>query len=473
MARRPIQSEKSAASAGADTLPNRRLELRHVPLERLRPPDRAVRRHPERQRQALTASIRQRGFVVPVLTTRDGTLIDGALRLEIAQLLGLTSIPVVYVDDVGTDERRLLTIALNKLPELGGWDDKALAVELSELLKAVDLDFTVEAIGFGTAEVDVLLEVNLGLDAEQEPDPETPPVSDEAVSRPGDLWLIEGGHRILCGNARDPAAYQTLLGDELARVVVTDPPYNVPIGGHVSGLGRTRHREFVEASGEMTNAEFEDFLVQVLTAMAGACVDGAVIFTAMDWRHLSELSAAGAAARLSLLNLCIWAKTNAGMGSLYRSQHELFFVWKKGSAPHVNNVNLGAEGRYRTNLWTVAGQNSFGGGRDEELALHPTVKPVALVTEAVRDVSHHGEIVLDPFCGSGTALIAGERTGRRAYTMELDPLYVDVALHRYLRFRPETRIELAATGETFAEVEARRAAAGDFDVEPTRAEELV
>lgn len=472
MSRRPAQF-KNADSASDRAPPSRRLELAHVALERLRPPDRSARRHDERQRQALTAAIRQRGFVAPVLATRDGTLIDGALRLEIAIALRLSYIPVVYVDEVGADERRLLAIALNKLPELGGWDDKILAIELSELLQAVDLDFTVEAIGFSTAQVDVLLDVSLAPVAQEEPDPEPPALTDEAVSRPGDLWIIEGGHRLLCGNARMDRDYDALLGGALARVVVTDPPYNVPIGGHVSGLGQKRHREFIEASGEMSDAEFRAFLAQSLTAMAGACMDGAVVFTAMDWRHMPELLEAGAAARLSLLNLCIWAKTNAGMGSLYRSQHELFFVWKKGSASHVNNVKLGAEGRYRTNVWTVPGQNSFGARRDEELALHPTVKPVALVTEAIRDVSDVGEIVLDPFCGSGTAIIAAEGSRRRAYAMELDPLYVDVALRRYHRFRPAARIELAATGETFAEVEARRAAAGDFDVEPLREQELV
>ena len=472
MSRRSAQA-KNVASASDRNPPSRRLELAHVILERLRPPDRSARRHDERQRQALTAAIRQRGFIAPVLATRDGMLIDGVLRLEIARALRLPSIPVVYVDDVGADERRLLAIALNKLPELGSWDEKTLAIELSELLQAVDLDFTVEAIGFSTAEVDVLLDVSLAPVAQEEPDPEPPALANEAVSRLGDLWMIEGGHRLLCGNARKQADYDALLGGELARVVVTDPPYNVPIGGHVSGLGRKHHREFVEASGEMSDAEFREFLAQSIAALARVCMDGAVIFTAMDWRHMRELLEAGAAGSLALHNLCMWAKTNAGMGSLYRSQHELFFVWKKGAAPHINNVNLGVDGRYRTNVWTVPGQNSFGTNRDDELSLHPTVKPVALVAEAIRDVSHHHDIVLDPFCGSGTALIAAERTDRRGYAMELDPLYVDVALRRYQRFRPDARIELAATGEAFAEVEARRGAAGDFDVEPLREQELV
>jgi DNA modification methylase len=253
-------------------------------------------------------------------------------------------------------------------------------------------------------------------------------------------------------------------------MVCTDPPYNLEIAGNVSGLGKHVHREFVEASGEMTSEEFEAFLTAVIIAMTSVCVDGAIVMTAMDWRHMKEMIAAGAAANLTLNNLCVWVKSNGGMGSLYRSQQELFFIWRLGTAPFVNNVNLGADGRYRTNVWSVPGQNAFGANRDEELALHPTIKPVVLVAEAIRDVSNHGDIVLDPFCGSGTVLIAAEKTDRRAYAMELDPAYVDVAIRRYLSFRPDAQVTLATTGETFEQVAARRASSGDFDVEPVVAD---
>ena len=165
----------------------------------------------------------------------------------------------------------------------------------------------------------------------------------------------------------------------------------------------------------MSSESFETFLTEALQAMTIVCHDGALLFTAMDWRHMREIIAAGANAALKLINLCVWSKSNAGMGSLYRSQHELFFVWKHGQASHINNVQLGASGRYRTNVWSVPGQNSFGAHRDAELALHPTVKPVSLVAEAIRDVSDFGEVVLEPFCGSGTTLIAAEKAGRRAY----------------------------------------------------------
>jgi DNA modification methylase len=447
----------------------RKLKLLELPPDELRPPARQVREHPKRQRLALEASIRQRGFIVPVMVTEDNVIFDGVLRLEIAKAFGLATIPAICVADVGLAERKLLSIALNRIPDLAIWDDDNVVLEFRDLLGAVDLDFTVEASGYSTAELDVIFDAVATVPMEDDElgagaalvDPMRP-----VVSRLGDLWLIGAGHRLLCGNARDAAAYLILFGDERARMACTDPPYNVKIGGHVSGLGKHTHREFIEASGEMSSAEFQAFLAEALTAMTTVCVDGAIVMTAMDWRHMKELAAAGEAAGLALNNLCVWTKTNGGMGSLYRSQHELFFIWKFGAAPHVNNVMLGAEGRYRTNVWTAAGQNSFGGQRDEELALHPSVKPVSLIAEAIRDVSHHGEIVLDPFCGSGTVLLAAEKTDRRACAMELDPAYVDVALRRYLGFRPDARITLAATGETFAEVEARRLSAGDFDDEP-------
>jgi len=245
--------------------------------------------------------------------------------------------------------------------------------------------------------------------------------------------------------------------DARAQMVFTDPPYNVPISGHVGGLGSIQHREFAMASGEMSQAEFTAFLESVFGHLAAYSVDGAIHFQCMDWRHVPEMLAAGTAAYTDLKNICVWAKNNGGMGSLYRSQHEFVFVFKTGTAPHINNVELGKHGRYRTNVWNYAGVNSFGGDR-ADLSLHPTVKPVAMVADAIRDCSHRKGIVLDAFVGSGTTLIAAERTGRRGYGVEIDPAYCDVAIRR-LRAVCGLEAILQATGQRFGEVEAQRGAA--------------
>jgi DNA modification methylase len=239
-------------------------------------------------------------------------------------------------------------------------------------------------------------------------------------------------------------------------MVFTDPPYNVPISGHVGGLGSIQHREFAMASGEMSQAEFTAFLQSVFGHLATFSVDGAIHFQCMDWRHVPEILAAGTAAYTDLKNICVWAKNNGGMGSLYRSQHEFVFVFKSGTAPHINNVELGRHGRYRTNVWSYAGVNSFGGDR-ADLSLHPTVKPVAMIADAIRDCSHRKGIVLDAFVGSGTTLIAAETTGRRGYGIEIDPLYCDVTIRR-LHTVCGLEAVLEGTGQRFAEVESERAA---------------
>ena len=281
------------------------------------------------------------------------------------------------------------------------------------------------------------------------------------ITRPGDCWLI-GDHRLICGDSTDPDTYARLLEGAEAQMIFTDPPYNVPIEGHVSGLGKVKHREFAMASGEMPEAEFTTFLATVFRNLAGHSVEGAIHFICMDWRHLGEVLAAGKSAYSELKNLCVWAKTNGGMGSLYRSQHELVFVFKAGTAPHINNVELGKHGRYRTNIWSYAGINSFGKDRDADLALHPTVKPVALVADAILDCSKRRGIVLDAFAGSGTTLIAAEKTGRRGYGIELDPHYCDVIIRR-LAAAANVEATHAATGRLFAEIEQERTAESTVD----------
>jgi DNA modification methylase len=283
-----------------------------------------------------------------------------------------------------------------------------------------------------------------------------PDVAGGSVSRMGDVWSL-GNHRIICGDAREPETYERLLGGEKAQVVFTDPPFNVKVDGHVGGLGKVKHREFAMASGEMNRPEFAGFLKTVFSRMAESVMDGAILFTCIDWAHLGEMLEAGYAVFDELKNIVCWAKTNGGMGSFYRSQHGLISVWKKGKAPHVNNIELGAHGRYRTNVWTYAGANTFRRGRMEDLASHPTVKPCALVMDALKDCSKPGNLVLDPFGGSGTTLIAAEKTRRHARLIELDPAYVDLTIRRWEKLTGRKAVH-AETSLTFAETAAERAA---------------
>jgi 16S rRNA G966 N2-methylase RsmD len=361
---------------------------------------------------------------------------------------------------------RAYVIADNRLAENAGWDRELLAIELQHLYE-LDLDFDVTITGFEMPEIDVLFgELQAAGFSRDEHDPadEVPEVDESvpAVTRPGDLWVV-GKHRLICGDATDPAVYGGLLGGERAQMVFTDPPYNVPIDGHVCGLGAVKHREFAMAAGEMSEAEFTRFLATTFGHLAAHAADGAIHYICINWRHLGEVLAAGQSSYSELKNLCVWAKTNGGMGSLYRSQHELVFVFKSGEGAHINNVELGKHGRYRTNLWTYAGVNSFGRNRDEDLAMHPTVKPVALVADAILDCSRRNGIVLDAFAGSGTTLLAAERTGRRGYGIELDPLYCDVIVKRLAKVTGLEAIH-AETGRRFAEVEAEGA---DETPEPT------
>ena len=371
-----------------------------------------------------------------------------------ARLLGLTEVPVIRLEHMSAAEKRAYVLADNRLAELAGWDEALLALELSEL-SGLDLEFDLTVTGFAVAEIDLLIESDQGSDPAADAVPplelQMPP-----VSRLGDLWQL-GPHRLLCGDSRDAAALARLMDGRLAQMVFADPPYNVPIDGHVSGLGRHRHAEFAMASGEMSESEFAEFLVQTLGNLAQHSQDGAIHFICMDWRHLLPLLTAGRRIYAELKNLCVWGKTNAGMGSLYRSQHELIAVFKHGTGPHINNVELGRYGRYRTNLWTYAGANTLKAERDEELSMHPTVKPADLVADAIRDCSRRSGRILDGFAGSGTTLIAAEVTGRRGCALEIDPRYVDVAVKRWEAFTGDAAVQ-AETGLSFDQVSIQRRA---------------
>ena len=432
--------------ADIKTLPeSTRLKITYRKIGELIPYTGNARTHSDKQIAQIAASIRQFGFTNPVLIDEDGSIVAGHGRVAAAKQLGIAEVPTIVLGHLTPAERRAYVIADNRLAELAGWDREILKIEFQALAE-LDLDFDLEITGFETAELDLLLDDSAGEDAADPADEMPEPVPGPAVTQPGDVWLL-GKHRLICGDARDPATYAALMGAERARAVFTDPPYNVKIDGHVCGSGTVKHREFAMASGEMDAGTFTAFLEESLGAMAAVSLDGAIHFTCMDWRHMAELQAAGSKVYSELKNLVVWAKTNGGMGTFYRSRHELIYVWKVGTAPHTNTFGLGEHGRYRTNVWEYPGVNSFGGNQ-KDLALHPTVKPVALVADAIKDVTRRGEIVLDGFGGSGTTLIAAERTGRVARLVELDPIYCDVICRRYSAL---TGVEpvLEATGETF------------------------
>ncbi|MBK9010166.1 MAG: site-specific DNA-methyltransferase [Novosphingobium sp.] len=426
------------------------IELRSP--ESLRPVQRNARTHSRKQLRQIASSIQRFGFTNPILVDGEGRILAGHGRVEAAKILGMGQVPVLCIGDLSPAERKAYALADNKIALNAGWDQGLLALELQEL---IDLGFEVELTGFCQTEIDLTLDLARESDVEEEGKADAiPPIQGPAVSCPGDLWLL-GRHRLLCGDAREAAHYDRLMGKETADLVFTDPPYNVPIDGHVCGSGRVRHREFAMGAGEMTSAEFVDFLSVTLGHMIRHARSGAILYVCMDWRHIRDLCEAGEACGLELKNLVVWNKTNGGMGTFYRSKHELIFVFKFGDEPHTNNFGLGESGRYRTNVWDYPGISSISAARQAELEMHPTVKPVALVADALRDCSRRADLVLDPFAGSGTTLIAAQQTGRRARLIEFDPLYCDTILRRFTQV---TGLEPRLEGEsmTFDEVAAVR-----------------
>jgi DNA modification methylase len=432
-----------------------KLEVRDRKISALKPYAGNPRTHTLKQIRQIADSLKKFGWTNPVLIDDDDGIIAGHGRVAAAKLLGLKTVPTIRLGAMTEAERRAYILADNRLAEQAGWDEELLAIELQFLTDA-EIDFEVELTGFETADIDRILD-GAGEPGETEmvpePDPEAP-----IVSQLGDLWEI-GKHRILCGDARDRTSFERLLAGESAQMVFADPPYNVTIEGHVSGLGATQHREFTMASGEMSPAEFTGFLRAVFRNLVAFSTDGAIHYLCMDWRHMREILDAAEGIYSELKNLCIWAKTNAGMGSFYRSQHELVFVFKAGRGKHVNNFGLGEKGRHRSNLWTYAGANTFRHGRMEDLAAHPTVKPTVMVADAILDCSKRGGVVLDAFAGSGATLIAAERTGRRGRAIEIDPAYVDVCVRR-LEKETGARAGLS-DGREFREVAKARLGIGE------------
>jgi DNA modification methylase len=433
---------------------SRHLVIRYIPTASIKLNPSNPRTHSEKQVLQIARSIESFGFSVPIAVDSNLTVIAGHGRVLAAKSLGIPELPSICLEHLTEAQVRAFMIADNRLTENSAWDQQLLADQFKALSEA-DLDFDIESTGFEVGEIDVILEgAAPQFEGDQDPADELPD-TDRAVpiSQLGDLWLL-GQHRICCANSLDKNCYRALMGDRKAAMVFTDPPYNVRIAGHAGGLGTIQHQNFKMAYGEMDESEFTDFLAQALTLLAINSKEGSLHFLFMDWRHMNELLAAGKQVYTELKNLCVWTKGCGGMGSLYRSAHELVFVFKNGKDKHRNNVQLGQFGRYRTNVWSYPGVNSFARKTDEGnlLELHPTVKPVALVADAMMDVSARGEVVLDSFLGSGTTIIAAERTGRICYGLEFDPQYVDTAIRRWQGLTGLSA-KHGASGRSFKELE--------------------
>ncbi|HTM74508.1 MAG TPA: DNA methyltransferase [Pseudolabrys sp.] len=421
-----------------------------VSINQIKPHRHNARTHAKKQIRQIADSIQAFGFASPVLIDEDGLLLAGHGRLEAAKLLRLQKIPAIVIEGLSEGRKRALLLADNRIAQNAGWDRERLAGELlslPEVLLADGLDLTVT--GFEPAEVDALLADFENNSSDPADDIDSRLLSGPVVSCAGDLWQL-GNHRLLCGDARDPGDLGRLMGRERANMAFLDPPYNVRVRD-IGGRGRVKHREFAMASGEMSTRAFKSFLTDTLACAGNVSVEGAVHFVCMDWRHVGELIVAGTTVYNTMLNLIVWVKSNAGQGSFYRSQHELIGVFRVGDSPHLNTIELGRHGRSRSNVWRYAGANSFRAGRLEDLRAHPTVKPVALVADAIKDCTQRNQIVIDTFCGSGTTLLAAERVGRKARAIDLDPRYVDVAIRRWQAFTGRDAIH-ADSGGTFEEM---------------------
>jgi DNA modification methylase len=433
---------------------NRKVEplvVEYLATSSLLPYEKKLRKHNQKHIAALMGSLRGFGFVAPVIVDDHNVIVDGEALIEAAVRLGIDMVPIVRLSNMTAVMVQACRVAINKLSGGATWDDNLIKFEMIEIAPTlIAHDIELEAIGFSTTEFDLMVGAPASDPAELDEDvalPETP------VSKIGDLWRLEN-NRLLCGNALEEASYARLLNGEKATMAFCDAPYNQKVSD-ISGLGKAKHKEFQMASGEMTRQAYIEFLAAYMTLCAQYCVDGAVHFACIDWRHSLEMATAGEAAFQRTLNLIVWVKTNAGMGTMYRSQHELIYCFKSGTAPHINNFGLGGTGRWRSNAWQYAGANSFGKGRDADLAAHPTVKPVALVMDAILDVSRRGDIVLDCFTGSGTTINAAHKTGRRGYGIELEPGFVDVAIQRWQSLTGMSAT-LDGDGRTFKEIKEAR-----------------
>ena len=408
-------------------------------VDKMKPYIKNARLHDNKQVDQIAASIEQFDFINPIILDDNNEIIAGHGRYLAAKKLGLKHAPVILINYLTEEYKRLYRIADNKLTLNGKWDEDILALEFEELSQ-LDLDVDLNITGFENTDIDLMISDIDASSGEEDVIPEINP-DREPITKLGDIWQL-GKHRIICGDSTNPITYENLMDGKKAQMIFTDPPYNVSIDKHVCGLGSIKHREFAMASGEMTTDEFTVFLDKFIACIVANSNDGSLHYICMDWRHQKELITAAEKNYTELKNLCVWNKDNAGMGSLYRSKHELVYVYKNGTASHTNNVQLGANGRYRTNVWDYAGVNSFGANR-EDLELHPTVKPVQMILDAILDVTKRNDIVLDSFLGSGSTLIAADKVDRICYGVELDPIYVDTAIERYQQLTGKQAINVA------------------------------
>lgn len=430
----------------------RDLVITEMLINDLLPINRRARKHRRKQIEQIARSISEFGFINPILVDDDSRVIAGFGRVLAAQLLGMDRVPTIRISGLSEAQIRAYAIADNRLAELADWDNEVVALEFAYIAK-LNIEFDLTTTGFETPEIDIVMgEAALG-----EPEPPIPPLQENSVvTVPGDRWQL-GRHIILCGDARDAQSYSRLFGNLRARAVITDPPYNLRISGLV-GKGRVKHPEFAMASGEMREDAFADFLKSVIVPLVEFSVDGSLHYIFMDWRHLGLLSQIASAVYAEQKALIVWDKGRGGMGSLYRSRHELIAVYKSGTAAHVNNIQLGKHGRDRTNVWRYPPARP---GGEADLNLHPTSKPVSMTADAIRDCTHRGDVVLDPFGGSGTTLLAAEQTDRRGFLMELNPAYVDLTIRRWQGMTGDVAVH-ADNGLTFSEMlQARASVPGD------------
>ncbi|MBP0438384.1 site-specific DNA-methyltransferase [Tianweitania sediminis] len=445
----PRGPTKASAKIAAALRTDFELVIELIPVTSLKPYERNARTHSKAQVKQITASIRSAGFVNPILIDENDEIIAGHGRLEAAVSLGMETVPVVRLVHLTSAQKRTLRLADNKIADNAGYNLELLAMELKELV--IEESFEIEASGFSITEVDRLIfeQENAAADpADSFAEPE--PV---AVSRPGDLFRL-GVHRLLCGDARKQQDLERVCGPDLIDMAFLDPPYNVRVA-EIVGRGSIKHDEFAMASGEMSTPEFRFFLKEALTAATASSRNGALHYICMDWRHVEDVLAVGGEVYGCLINIVVWQKSNGGQGSFYRSAHEMIPVFRVGGEQHLNTIELGRHGRNRSNVWQYAGVNTFGKERMAELASHPTVKPVAMVVDAIRDCTKRGDLVLDTFAGSGTTIVACERSGRVCRAVEYSPGYVDVAIRRWQTFTGKDAVHVE-TGLTFDELAAER-----------------
>ncbi len=443
-----MRTRTSTKSPSISNVTGAHIRVDYVSPSLLKAPERRLRRRSRAKLAALARSIADFGFLIPIVVDPQLKIVAGIGRWEAALELKLTSIPIIRVDHLSDAQLRIFAIADNRLPEGVRWDNDALLLEIEEIeLDAPELELT--SSGFEMAEIDMLYgrartEELADLD---EPAAVLP---GPAINRAGDVWRL-GNHLLACGDARDKALMDRIVGARKARLLLSDSPWNLKIDGVVSGNGKVKHADFAMAAGEMTPSEFRQFLIDFLAASLPHLMDGALAYLFMDWRNLDTLCAAAAEMKLEQKNLLVWCKDSPGMGTLYRSQHELIGLFKHGSAPHLNNIELGRHGRNRSNVLQYPGMNGFGRGRAQALAMHPTSKPISLLADIMLDTSAAGDLILDPFGGSGSTLIAAEKMGRHSCLVELDPHYADAIIRRFESLTGEDAVQ-SKSGQTFAEL---------------------